>query len=72
MVNADAPDACIKVELLPFKTESAKRPHFLVDPATNNTWFEFFRSRCNAMWEEARRLDFDTFDIETLQHRQSQ
>lgn len=68
MVNEDDLDGCIKVELLPFKTESTSRPHFILEPKKYKRWYEFFRARCNEMWENAHVLDFKSFDIIELKH----
>lgn len=68
MVDGDSSGGRIKVELLPFATTADERPHFVLSARKDNRWYEFFRERCRAMWEDSHPLDIESFDVDALKH----
>lgn len=59
MIDGHLPKGHIIVQLFPYKSSSATRPHLLLTPSETHRWYTYFRDVCENIWRDATPLSLE-------------
>lgn len=58
VVDGHLPSGHVVVQLFPYKSSTAMRPHLFLTPNETPQWYIYFRDICEAIWRDANELPF--------------
>jgi hypothetical protein len=59
MVDGNAPEGFIQIEMYPYHAIPSERPHFNLTPKTDSKWYSFFREQFEAAWQKAQEYHIE-------------